>query len=460
MRCYKCNSVLSETNYCNGCGADVAIYKKIIRLSNTYYNTGLQKAKIRDLSGAAQMLRRSVRTDKHNTQARNLLGLVYFEMGECVEAMSQWVISKNFQPEKNLADKYLKNIQSNPTQLDLINQTAKKFNAALNYANEGSDDLAIVQLKRVLNMTSNYIKAAQLLALLYMKNNEYEKARKVLVKTSKIDVNNTLTISYLDEIEKKIVKDTGKPLSKIKNVEERPALSGDDVIIPQTGYKEGNAAVMNIINVLLGIVLGAALIYFLVTPAREKSVRSQYNDQINQYSEKIASNNLNVSALEKQIEELEKEKKELETKISDQQNNIDEITTYDQLLSAAAKFAASDLTGCALEISKINVGDIASEGFKSAYNALKATTYTAALDTYVNEGTIAVNEGRYDDAIALLLNGYQLDKNDVRIVYQLGKAYWGKNGNKLDDNSKKYFEEVIKIAPDSNYSGYAKSYIS
>ena len=60
MRCYKCNSVLSETNFCNSCGTDVTLYKKIVRLSNTYYNMGLAKARVRDLSGAADILRRSV----------------------------------------------------------------------------------------------------------------------------------------------------------------------------------------------------------------------------------------------------------------------------------------------------------------------------------------------------------------------------------------------------------------
>ena len=40
MRCYKCNAVLSESEFCNKCGADVTIYKKIIRSSEAYYNQG------------------------------------------------------------------------------------------------------------------------------------------------------------------------------------------------------------------------------------------------------------------------------------------------------------------------------------------------------------------------------------------------------------------------------------
>ena len=90
MICFNCGNVLTNSDYCSHCGMDVSIYKKIVKLSNTYYNMGLTKALNRDLSGAADALRRSVKLNKRNTDARNLLGLVYFEMGETVQAFSEW----------------------------------------------------------------------------------------------------------------------------------------------------------------------------------------------------------------------------------------------------------------------------------------------------------------------------------------------------------------------------------
>lgn len=53
------------------------------------------------MTGAAESLKTSVMIHKNNIEARNLLGLVYCEMGEVVEALSQWVISKNLQPDNN-----------------------------------------------------------------------------------------------------------------------------------------------------------------------------------------------------------------------------------------------------------------------------------------------------------------------------------------------------------------------
>ena len=101
--------------------------EKAYLLSNLYYNQGLEKAEIRDLSGSIDLLKRSLKFNKLNIQARNLLGLVYFETGEAVSALSEWVISKNIMPEGNIAAEYIDRLQANANKLDGINQTIKEI---------------------------------------------------------------------------------------------------------------------------------------------------------------------------------------------------------------------------------------------------------------------------------------------------------------------------------------------
>ena len=78
MFCYNCGCHLSEHDFCTSCGADVSLYKKIMCMSNRFYNDGLEKAGVRDLTGAINSLRQSLKFNKNNIEARNLLGLVYF----------------------------------------------------------------------------------------------------------------------------------------------------------------------------------------------------------------------------------------------------------------------------------------------------------------------------------------------------------------------------------------------
>ena len=172
MRCYKCNSVLSDEDYCLKCGADVSVYKIVVKASNSYYNQGLEKARVRDLTGAVTALKTSLSLNKKNIKARNLLGLVYYEMGELAMALSEWVISLNLKQDRNVAEVYIRKIKSNPNKLELINQAARRYNIALAKAKEGGDDVALIQLKKVAATYPKFIRANLLLALIYMKRNE------------------------------------------------------------------------------------------------------------------------------------------------------------------------------------------------------------------------------------------------------------------------------------------------
>lgn len=170
------------------------------KLSNAYYNIGLEKAKVRDLSGAILVLKKSLNFNKHNTEARNLLGLVYNEMGETIAALSEWVLSDYLQPKDNRAKYYIDVVQKNQSTLQTVNQTIKKYNSALKEAKNDNEDLAIIQLKKAVSLNPKFVRAYQLLALLYMKRKDYVKAAKVLKRARKIDFNNTTTLRYMQEI--------------------------------------------------------------------------------------------------------------------------------------------------------------------------------------------------------------------------------------------------------------------
>lgn len=456
MRCYRCGSVLSDTDFCNSCGADVAVYKKIIGLSNTYYNMGLEKAKIRDLSGAADLLRRSVRMNKKNIQARNLLGLVYYEMGEFVEALSQWVISKNLQPDKNVADEYLKDAQSNPTRLEAMNMTIRKYNKALGYARDGSDDLAIIQLKKVISLNPKFVKAYQLIALLHMKKEEYGRAKKYLKKSMTIDFNNTLSTKYLNEIERTVsTRGTKNP----EEEKENKTLSGNDVIIPETGYKDVNYGLMQFVTVIVGILIGAAMVYFLITPAKENRATSEYKETINSYSDNISKLNISLNEMKEQVDTLTAEKESLSAKLAEAQTQEDVSAAYNMLIEAALLYAKDDKAGCAVKLTE--AGDPAGKGEKytELYNELKNKTYNDAFKTYYDAAYKAENSNNMQEALNAFLMCEKLQPENIEVLYHIGKAYVGLNNGTADDKAKAYFNKIIQKAPNSEFAGWAKQYV-
>lgn len=138
------------------------------QISNVYYNTGLDKARSRDLTGAVDALKKSLRFNKYQTDARNLLGLIYHETGEVGAAFAQWIISLNLQEADNLAEEYLKELKEAPGYLDMADQAAKKYNQSLHYARNDNEDLAVLLLMRMVEEMPSFVRAQQLLALLYI----------------------------------------------------------------------------------------------------------------------------------------------------------------------------------------------------------------------------------------------------------------------------------------------------
>ncbi len=132
------------------------------------YNQALFYARDRNLSGAVRCLEVSIKMYKANINARNLLGLIYVEIGEYTLGLTQWVISRSFQKENNLADYFLSELQNNRQSLNLMNVSIRKYNKAVNYVQQGNYDLAEIQLKKLLNDNPNMVKGHQLLALMFI----------------------------------------------------------------------------------------------------------------------------------------------------------------------------------------------------------------------------------------------------------------------------------------------------
>ena len=300
MNCYNCGCHLSEQDFCTNCGADVSLYKRILKISNMYYNEGLEKAGVRDLSGAVVSLRQSLKFNKNNVEARNLLGLVYFEMGEVVAALSEWVISKNLRPQKNIAGDYLEMIQSNATRLDTINQTIKKYNQALVYCAQDSKDLAVIQLKKVLSLNPRFIRAHQLLALLYIDSEQWEKAKRELDKCCRIDANNRLTLRYLQEVESMLTPDEpSKGIVRKKSDDAVRYQSDNEIIIQPLNVKEPKrSGFSTLFNVGIGLVLGIASMFFLILPSSVTAERQKAQEQVRKISEEMDTKTATITTLD------------------------------------------------------------------------------------------------------------------------------------------------------------------
>ena len=61
-------------------------------------------------------------------------------------------------PEQNVAAEDIQKLQPEPAKLDMINQTTKKYNTVLIRCKEGNEDVAAIQLKKILSQNPKLIK--------------------------------------------------------------------------------------------------------------------------------------------------------------------------------------------------------------------------------------------------------------------------------------------------------------
>ena len=360
MNCMNCGTRLTDMDldYCPRCGCNVLIQKKVEYLSKLYYNQGLEKASIRDLSGAISCLKQSLTYNKSNIQARNLLGLVYFETGEVVAALSEWVISKNLQPARNLASEYINKLQAN--------------------SREGHEDMAAIQLRKILTQNPKLIKGYHLLALIQMKNQEWNKARRILKKAAKIDKTNTTTLRFLREIDEQTgvttrleKKSKGSFLKGNSDSKEKDS----DMYVPTAAYREKSKAPL-FFTLAAGFAAGAAALWFLAVPAIRQGIYREANEQIINYSESLASQGAELSKAQGEAQQSDDTAEAAAKQIEEEKQKSQ---SYEALFNAYTAMQQEDMDSAAVEVQKV-YADVLPDSMKEIYTTICNNTGVTGIE--------------------------------------------------------------------------------
>ena len=372
MNCMNCGAFLADKDldYCPNCGCNVLIQKKVDYLSKFYYNQGLEKASIRDLSGASNCLKQSLTYDKRNIQARNLLGLVYFETGEVVAALSEWVISKNLKPTKNLANEYINRLQANSNKLDAINETIRKYNNALALCREGHEDMAAIQLRKILAQNSKLIKGYHLLALIQMKNHEWGKARRILRKAARIDKTNTTTLRFLREVDEQTGVTTRLEKQKKGLFGRTKPEQGEDngiegMVVQPPAYRE-NSRISLFFTLMLGIGAGALAFWLLAVPAIKQGIYREANQQLINYSESLSSQGAELSKAQGEAKESDDTALQITQQMEEEKKKSQ---TYEALFKAYTAYVQESYDVAAEDLQNV-YEDYLTDDMKNVYSAM------------------------------------------------------------------------------------------
>lgn len=436
MKCPRCGQEIDfNKRKCEVCGTDFEPYDRLTRLSDICYNEGLTCARVRNLTGALEKLKKSLDINKENIKARNLYGLVLYEMGETVPAIVQWVISQNLNPDDTMSGYFLNKIHEDPVELDTINQSIKKYNNALEsivseignpeafVGTKGSKigDLAIINLKRVVGMNPHYIRAMQLLATIHMRNNEYNKAKYYLNKILSIDVANTKALEYMNIIRLRDDKDihgekTSQPGGTFSPATER------------SGF-EDKPNVFAMLLFFIGMAIGIATIYFLAVPKIKSNLKGEFQAKETNYQRSIAERDAEVHSKETDIQIMNDRIAELEKRLSgdgvygsaDYELLVSLLSAFDEY-SQKEKTEREETNEMLAFASQIDSSGWTDEDAKKLYENVIGVLKKDASGYYFTDGLNRFNAGDDVSAFGLFSKALSFYPDSPEIMFYLARV--------------------------------------
>lgn len=423
--------------------------RRLYRIANAFYNLGLEKARLNDLTGAAEMLKRALRFNKYCTDARNLLGLIYYQMGETADALCQWIISENFQPESNAANRYLDMIQRKPEQLERDSQAIKKFNQALATAKSADSDFAVIELQHLVSERPNYVKAQIVLAMLYMERGDHIKAGRALLQVLKVDRNNPTALILMDDVKKA----TGKAeieQKKLKNAFSHRKMEDDDVIMPESSGSSFNFNTTMII--ILGILLGMVAFSTLLLPGIRKTYYKEANEKVVDNNRKLSSVSSDLNKVSVEFEELKKKYDDVSKKLAAfEQENRDFASVYSILNSIIEEYESGRYTDAANHWLSIDreIDILKEEPLVSRLKEVDDVIYNGCYDRLVELGTQSWNGGKKEAAMSYYEMALKIDPDDPEVMYL--KARLLQSEDRISE-ANKIFDKIVGEHPESKYA--------
>jgi len=391
------------------------------------YNKGLSKLNNGDITQGIELLTRSVSVNKNNVPARNLLGLALFEIGYVGDALKHWVISQSLLKENNPANQYVDEARKNSRALEALNDAVTKYNQALNYIKQKSDDLAIIQLKRAVELNPRFVDALNLLALCHLIQNDKERAAAAAERVIAVDIQNPVALNYLSILAPGRTKpDIRKTQTRSRRSESEKRTHSYSRPSPVQEKRPRAFRFDIILALIIGAACSFAVVYILLFPA----IHQQNDMRLSEYNQRLADADalraedayrhaVAVTTLEQENANLIDEKDRIIADYDRQDNMIRFYSTYNLFRDGHLREAVDSLE-------TIDISDLPPD-LRDRADAIRAGVYPTLFSQYVSDGVAAFYAQDYLLALVQLENALRFMTEDSprssSFLFALGSLY-------------------------------------
>ena len=205
-------------------------------------------------------------------------------------------------------------------------------------------------------------------------------------------------------------------------------------------------------NLVLGLLVGAAALWFLIVPAKTQKINNDANQKIAEYSGKMAAMSAELSKMEAQMNAST-------DSVNTAQAQIEEAgikaESYEKLIIAQQAFLQGKFDNTVNAIAGVEPEHLSAEA-KSVYDTMMNSVGNRVKKKFKEQGMSAYNEGNYGEAITWLEKARNIGRQDSEILIFLAQAY-EKQGETGTAN--KWYQKIIDDFPGTEYADMAKDYM-
>jgi len=415
---------------------DTVLYIGTVRLSEKMHNDGLEKLKVGDLFHGIQSLTKSISINKNNVSARNLLGLALYEIGHLGDALKHWETSVTMLADENPATQYIEAVNKSSRRMDNMSDAIIMFNQALAHITQKSDDLAIIQLKKAVEMNPSFVDALNLLTLCYLIQNDRDRALAIAERVLLIDIFNPVALNYYNILSPGKSRPGRASSSPAKKKPQRSAPPPPPVqpsapykAISMEEKKPRNFRLTELLSFLIGVGLTVGVAYFLLVPAFESAREAERGDAEIARAEQS-------QRYRDQIDDVEERRQQLLYEIAIHGVTISELETAlsmahraNAVHDAFIMYQRGDLREAVAAVEFINRIGLEHE-LQNRIDYILDNSIPALGEEYYNSGLASFNRNPRDSYMALvqLQNARHYLTADVpqwnRLLFMLGVLYY------------------------------------
>ena len=283
-------------------------------------------------------------------------------------------------------EKFSLNNEISDKTLDLV----KSYNKAIEFLKSGSEDIAMIELKKVVSANPDFYEAVNLLGLCYAYTNQLDKAEELFGKVVKGENNVIKAADYLNYI---ISGDAGstRKSARIKNtkvvkkpdkVEKEPSseisfneedVNSEYLIFKKIGAQQKKPVFAAILNAISIICLIAALVLFFAA--------TKHNQKIDKESD---ANN-NDTKLTESYNKLVSENKSLKSQLDNANVKLKQIQLGADLSQVSALYDQKKYVESADKLMALPVNELNSDQ-KKKYDAINGDVLLKAASQLTSDG--------------------------------------------------------------------------